>query len=313
MIVGHAFFVFGVLAATAVLVGEAPHRGRQIAVIGSLFTLLPDLDLVLAPLHVFYLLVPTTESVQFAATQHRALTHSLVILGAISLICSFAYRSDSRSTQLALGGGGLGGLLFVFSVVFELTPIQLMSILVFGGAALLTTSIVSSRSTISTRQFTVACSAGLLLHPFGDVFTGTPPDFFAPLTLSLFQSRAVFSTDPTINLVWIFLLELMTGWLAATAYAAIEPKARPSLASISFFGVFCGFGLLLFPPPTLETATWFVYSVVITGGVIGALQAGFEHPSLSLHARAYTGFITGLATITFAVCSYGVGYLWVWV
>ena len=80
----------------------------------------------------------------------------------------------------------------------------------------------------------LAAVFGLASHPFGDVFTGSPPRFFYPFDVTLLHSRISLLADPTLNLLAIFGLELVLAWFALVVYFRLRiGDARRSCANTS--------------------------------------------------------------------------------
>jgi hypothetical protein len=64
----------------------------------------------------------------------------------------------------------------------------------------------------------------LLAHPFGDIFTGTPPDFPYPLPLELINERIAIFPDPLLNFLAVFGLQLFFIWPGILSYVLIKGK-----------------------------------------------------------------------------------------
>ena len=161
-----------------------------------------------------------------------------------------------------------------------------------------------------------AAAVGLLSHPFGDLFTGDPPDLLYPLDVTLVAERVVLHPDPALHLLAAFGLEIATMWAAATVYlhltdrrmaAHVRPHATLGLA-------FAGAALLL-PPPSLDAPYRFVFGALGVGAVSGV----GTHPrnwrrllTTNPDGRPLTALgaaLTALAALTAALVGYGALYL----
>ena len=161
-----------------------------------------------------------------------------------------------------------------------------------------------------------AAAVGLLSHPFGDLFTGGPPDLLYPLDVTLVAERVVLHPDPALHLLAAFGLEIATMWAAAAVYlhltdrrmaAHVRPHATLGLA-------FAGAALLL-PPPSLDAPYRFVFGALGVGAVSGV----GTHPrnwrrflTTDPDGRPLTALgaaLTALAALTAALVGYGSLYL----
>lgn len=305
MIAGHAPLAFALVAVLATIYGTSADRALRLGLVAGGFALVPDVDMVYA---VAGLLGANPAGLWGAVDAfwtsskvvHRDLSHSLVV--AIPAIIGFASVTAQRINGvailpligvIALGavtGGILGGVIMGLYVAMGLAVVLLASELGLGPRAILATAAI-----------------GLGLHPFGDVFTGTPPAFFAPLGIEILAERVALYPDPTLNLLAIFGLELLCLWAAVVV--ATDLTGRSIQATIDWratAGAVYGVAALLMPAPTLDVSYHFVFSVVAIGSV-GVAPLGFT----LTRDRVISASITGLAAISLAGAAYTVVYLFV--
>ncbi|ELZ01359.1 metal-dependent hydrolase [Natrialba asiatica] len=357
MFVGHALLAFAVAGLIADWRGWPRQHALFVAVIAGAFGALPDIDILYALTGLgHWLLADNAPSAPTAfwnasRTVHRSVTHSLLV-GAVAApafgLAAFAMRTresdrprrpiGSALTALAaLASLSLFGLL-VLAALLRSGPLAafVMSLFLGTGALLslasvrastLASALVdtpapnSSLPAISPSTLTLAALWGLWSHPWGDLVTGSPPDWFFPADSTLLTSRVVLHSDPTLHLLAAFAIELGAIWLAAitfcrltdrSAFAAIDPRA----------GLAAGYGLaaVVTTPPTLDVSYHFVFSILsvglLSGITLGSPISVARHPRLqpalpslprteSLLATA----LTGLTAITSALLAYLVVYL----
>ncbi|MDY6779751.1 MAG: metal-dependent hydrolase, partial [Halobacteria archaeon] len=184
---------FSGVAAAAHYLGYTKRRALALGVFAGAFALIPDVDILYAFLGAFSGFDGVWGTVdafwESSTVTHRAATHSLVV-GGISAVgfylvartlISFEYEEES-SVLHSLGGAALlGGLTVV--VLVSSGPVVTATFVVFALAGVLLTAAGVSLNGISgtqlvsltRRELLAVASAGLLSHPFGDLFTGKPP------------------------------------------------------------------------------------------------------------------------------------------
>ena len=303
MIAGHAPLAFALVAVMATVSGASSERALRLGLVAGGFALVPDVDMVYA---VAGLLGANPAGLWGAVDAfwtsskvvHRDLSHSLLV--AIPAVIGFAAVTTQRFKGVAslpliglitLGGvtgGLLGGVIMGLYVAMGLAVVLIASALDLGPQAILATAVV-----------------GLGLHPFGDIFTGTPPSFFAPLGVEVLVERVALHPDPTLNLLAIFGVELLCLWAAVVV--ATELTGRSIQATIDWratAGAAYGAAAVVMPAPTLDVSYHFVFSVVAIGSV-GVAPLGFE----LTRDRLVSATITGLAAISLAGTAYTVVYL----
>ncbi|ELY85437.1 metal-dependent hydrolase [Natrialba taiwanensis] len=358
MFVGHALLAFAVAGLIADWRGWPCQHALFVAVIAGAFGALPDIDILYALTGLgHWLLADGALSVPTAfwnasRTVHRSVTHSLLV-GAVAApafgLVAFAMQTrepdrprrpigSALAALAALASLSLFGLL-VLTALLRSGPLAAFVMSLFLGtgtllslasvrastlaSALVDTPDLNSVSlpAISPSTLTLAALWGLWSHPWGDLVTGSPPDWFFPADSTLLASRVVLHSDPTLHLLAAFAIELGTIWLAAitfcrltdrSAFAAIDPRA----------GLAVGYGLaaVVTTPPTLDVSYHFVFSILSVGLLSGITLRSpvsvARHPQLqpalpslprteSLLATA----LTGLAAITSALLAYVIVYL----
>ncbi|WP_158056440.1 metal-dependent hydrolase [Halorussus halophilus] len=311
MMVGHAMLAFAVAATLGTRLGYSNDRALALGVVAGAFAAVPDVDMVYAFVGVakvgFGGVWQMTNAFWGSSTVvHRAVTHSLVV-GAIAAV-AFAFSPVERGRPIAaillaslvavaFFESGLLGATVMFAFVFAGVVVSLLAIEFAdaGPRAMLATALV-----------------GLLSHPFGDLFTGTPPQFFYPFEWALFADRLALLADPTLNLLAIFLLELSTIWLAGSVYLRLtDQRLATHVDTRAAGGVAYAIAAVVLPAPTLDVSYHFVFSVLAVG-VVGVAPRFHPaaRPVLSADWNdALTWSLTGLAAVSFATVAYTAVYL----
>lgn len=303
MFVGHAFVAFALGASAAARLGVSRYRALQFGLVAGAFAVVPDVDI----LYAVFGVVQADPTGVWAATAafwdssravHRAMTHSLVL--AVPAATGFALAAGRREIRLvaAVPLAGLVALGWLLDGVLAAAML-----LLFAGAGV-TVARFASREGFRPTVVLAAALVGLGTHPFGDLFTGSPPPLFYPFGTEMFGERVTVLADPTLNLLAVFGLELATIWAGVFVAArlvgwspleAVDPRAG--------LGALYGAAAFVLPAPTLETSYHFVFSVLAMGSV-GAvpLASRFDGPQL---ARAA---VTGLAAVTLAGAAFAIVY-----
>lgn len=304
MIVGHAPLAFAIAATCAVVLGLDRRRALLVGVLAGCFAVVPDVDVVYAVLGGLGSLSAGlwTANEAFwesASVVHRGITHSL----AIGLLAASAFGLSAGRDRMARLGGGtlLLGLLGLTVLTAGVLGVAMLVIYLIAGACVVA---LARRWTVGVRATLGAAVVGLGTHPFGDLFTGTPPALLYPLDVRLLGERVALVADPTMNLLAVFGLELLSIWLAiAVAATLLGVRIRDRVDRQAVLGAAYGLGALVLPAPTLDVSYHFVFSVVGVG-VVGAPALRHRPPRPHL-AR---GFLTGLGAVTLAVLAYALGY-----
>ncbi|MFB6179211.1 MAG: metal-dependent hydrolase [Halorientalis sp.] len=348
MFVGHGLLAFAIVALYGHRVGWDREYILSVAVLAGAFATLPDVDIVYAPVG----LLGGVSGVFSAAEAfwqtgnvvHRGITHSLVVAAVAAL--AFGLWTGARDWQRdprghwthrerVIGSTALGllaGLVAVATLVTGGLGGVIMTVFVTVGLAITT---VAARRGIPARQVAIVALFGIASHPFGDLFTGSPPAFLYPLDVTLFAHRVGLSPDPTLNLIGAFLIELGTFWLATYAYCRLrDERVRTYVSPRAAVGLGYAGAVVLLPPPTLAASARFVFSALAVGFVgsvgvdprpladresrfDGRTRSGFGRGYRTLvprsrsitRADAPTAFVTGLAAVTLAICGYTLAYL----
>ncbi|WP_134672152.1 metal-dependent hydrolase [Halorussus marinus] len=311
MMVGHAMVAFAL--ATAVAARRWPaERALAFGVVAGGFAAVPDVDMAyamfgLAQAGLGGVWEMTSAFWGSSTLVHRAVTHSLVVgaVGAVGFGLAACERWPAR--LLAVGfasalvavafatGGGLAG--------------AIMTLFVLSGLAL---AVVAAGTTdLGPRAVVVAALVGLLSHPFGDVFTGTPPAFLYPFEPSLLDARVVLHADPTLNLVGVFGIELATIWAAGYVYLrATDRRLFAHVDARAAVGIAYAIAAVVLPAPSVDGSYQFVFSILALGFVGVAPQL---LPSRSILTAEWhetvTWALTGLGAVSVATLAYTLTYL----
>ena len=303
MFVGHAFVAFAIGASAAAWWGADRHRALLFGVVAGAFAFVPDVDVLYA---VAGLLQADPSGVWSATAAfwdaskavHRAVTHSLVVAGPAAL--GFALAAGGRGRLLA--AVPLAGVVALGLAADGALAAVMLAVFVAGGIGV---ALGAAHLGLGRRRVLLAALVGLGSHPFGDLFTGSPPPLFYPLGTEVFGERVTLLADPTLNLLAVFAIELAALWLGVVVAAQLTDRDLPTLVDWrAGAGALYGAAAFVLPPPTLETSYHFVFSVLAVGSVgavplDGPLDRG----------RAVRAGVSALAGVTLAGGAYAVAYL----
>ncbi|WP_276272076.1 metal-dependent hydrolase [Haloarcula litorea] len=301
MFVGHALLAFAVVATAARRLGRSPERSLRLGAVAGLFAAVPDVDVVYAPVGLALRSVQTLGPDAFWATAnviHRGPTHSLA-MGTVLAVAVGLWATERRSARAAsaalvaalvavgaVGSGAVGGVV----------------VLVYALAGLAVAAVARRCDVGAAATFGVAL-VGLLSHPFGDLFTGSPPPLLYPLDVALVTERVLLYPDPTGHLLAAFALELGVVWLAVRAYVRLSGhRLRELVSPRASLGAGYAAAALALPAPTLADSAHFVFSVLAVG-VVGAPVRPLSGDDTRLRA-----LVTGLTAVTLAAVAYAVAY-----
>lgn len=304
MFVGHGLFAFAVVALLARRTGVTRERALSLGLIACAFGFVPDVDMLYAPVGLFAVaegpLVRAEHFWSASAVVHRTVTHSLLV-GSIGALSGAAWSGDAptRSVGVALLGclavgvsllsGGLAGAVTVAFAV---------AVLVVATAA--------RRVGFGPRSVFGAALFGLLSHPFGDLFTGTPPQFLYPLGGTLIDERIALSHSPTLHLLGAMGLELIVIWLAVVVLCSLtHRRLRDHVEPWAVLGVVYAVAVPAIPPPTLDTSYQFVFSILGVGVVCGAPRLDPRRPEWLTAAVTALTAVTAAALVYAALYSFG--------
>lgn len=308
---------FAVGAAAAIALGWDRERALVFGVVAGAFATVPDVDMVYAFVGVVqWLFASTPASVgqgvwratdtfwSSSVVVHRAVTHSLPV--AVPAAVAFALIGGGRRRRIA----GVALLVALVGVAYVASGALGASVmLAFALAGTAVALVAARRTTLSPTNLLVAALLGLVSHPFGDLFTGTPPHFLYPFESTLVARRLALLGDPTLNVVAIFLLELAVIWLALLVYCRLTSRrARDMVDARATVGAGYALAALALPAPTLDVSYPFVFSVLAMGLVGVAPRSRPFRPVRPLFPverdEALAAVLTGLAAVTLAAWTY---------
>lgn len=300
MIIGHFFLAFALTAIIGKYLKLEDERTLKLGLLAAVLALTPDIDIVFALKEIFALgsgFYEFTDSFWTASeATHRGLTHSLIILGATSSgLITYQRTGNKLFASLLLTG-------FTAAAATQ-GILPAATIAIFIALCLALTERIGKE--FSLKEYSLGLFTGLIIHPFGDVFTGTPPEFFYPLGLTLIESRIVLHSDPVINLLSILLIELSTAVLAIKKYSDIkELKIGDELSYIPLLGILFVFPGLFIREPTMSTS----YQMV-GGLVVFSAAAVFLDRLLEERNDSFALMINVTATSVICTISYLAYYL----
>ncbi|MFC7250607.1 metal-dependent hydrolase [Halomicroarcula sp. GCM10025324] len=301
MFVGHGLLAFSLMALAAERWGVSRERAVTFGVLAALFATVPDVDVVYAPVGLLLRSVNTLGPDVFWETAnviHRGPTHSLV-MGAL-LAVAVALWVTGRDAGRVLAIGVVGALVVVATAASGVVGGLVILVYGLGGLGL---ALLAERLAVSPRQALAVALVGLLSHPFGDLFTGSPPPFLYPLDVTLVAERVLLHPDPTGHLLAAFAVELATVWLAVWTYARLTGHTLPGLVyPRASLGVGYAVAAFVLPAPTLDQSAHFVFSVLALS-VVGAPVRPFSRGVDWLKT-----LVTGLAAVTIAALAYTLAY-----
>jgi membrane-bound metal-dependent hydrolase YbcI (DUF457 family) len=318
MFVGHAALAFAVVAGLATRRFER-REALLVGAVAAAFAAIPDVDMLYAPVGLvgarLDALAMASAFWSASTVVHRGVTHSLVVAGVVACVALVWFvGTRTRSARgLALSAAALGlGAALVVGVARDTGALGGAVTALFVASAVAVAWVAARRTDLATGPFALAAAFGLLSHPFGDVFTGTPPAFLYPFEFVLIGERVVLAADPTLHLLAAGALELLTVWLAvATLVDGTDLRMRDLVAPRVAVAAGYAVSVFLIPPPTLDLSYPFVLSVVAVGAV-GAIPRVHlrraRRRRVSVPGRT-TALVTALAAVTVAWVAYAVAYL----
>ncbi len=275
MFVGHSFLAIALTGILSLAIGIDREKALVLAVFAGLFAAMPDIDIIYAFKEIAGILSPGSqeifESFWAASTvTHRNLTHSLVtaVLGTSLFTLHYRYRNIFTAVASVSILTGFG---FFFGGALISTLVAL-----FGLTGLLLTELASTYFDFSAREFLMAPTLGLLSHPFGDVFTGVPPNFFEPLGVVFLTERLQIFQGPVLNFLAVFTLELAIIWAGLlTIFYLNQRSITDSVRLSSLIGLAFG-PAAFFIRPSISNASVYVFSVLLISITAVTLQVGLD-------------------------------------
>lgn len=332
MYVGHFLLAFALAGGAAHAAGWQRSRALGTALAAGGFGMIPDVDLA----YTLYVVVREGPTNVFPTTQyvwteswvvHRLLTHSLVVgaLGvalAVGVATAFARRTPLQAAvePRAVGVRGLGAGIAVLAlavigagVIGPRTAdasLAGVTLALYASAVVAVAALAARRRGLNASTVGGAAAAGLLSHPFGDVFMGTPPAFLYPLSGQT-GDAIMLAPDPTVNLLALFGIEVALAWVALAVVASTHHERLLDLVQArAWFGVAYAVAVLVVPPPTLDLAYQFAVGIIATGAVLGTtpvLAEGIPRARPATHRLRLAA--TALAATTLGLAAYLLAYL----
>ncbi|ELZ15720.1 membrane-bound metal-dependent hydrolase [Natrinema thermotolerans DSM 11552] len=323
MFVGHALLAFAVAALVADWRGWAPQRALLVGAIAGAFAAIPDIDVAYALVGLLEwqagdgALGASTAFWDASRGVHRSVTHSLVV-GAVAapafgLLAVRGYAPRVRLVR-AVGIAVLAALVAIALVWGG--PIAALVTGLFAASGGVIARLIARRTRVSPATVGLAALWGLWSHPWGDLVTGSPPDWFFPFDAAVLESRLVLHPDPTLHLLGAFAIELATIWLAAAVLCRLTDRSVVATVNRrAAVGVAYGLAALAVTPPTLEVSYHFVFSILGVGLVCGVIR---ETPTPAAFASVrglpeletlLEAGVTALAAVTVALVAYSSVYL----
>lgn len=303
MFIGHGLLAFALVALVADRYGMAAQRALAVGVVAGLFATLPDIDLLYGPVGLLGGVSGVGGAVQsFFETGnvvHRGPTHSILVGAAAA--GGFALAARRSWFARGLAGVVLVTLVLLTLVVSGGLDATIVTAFVLGGLGIVA---YARRLDVAPQLVYLTALAGLLTHPFGDLLTGTPPDFLYPLDVVALSERVSLHGDGTIHLLASFAIELAVIWFAVLVVYELTDRSFVALLDRrAVLGVAYGAAVFVFPAPTVDAASSFVVSV-LSLGLLGAVPT-----SRSDRPAADRVLATGLTTVTLAATAFTVIYL----
>ena len=323
MFVGHALFAFAVAALVADWRGWDRRPALLVGAVAGAFAAIPDID-------VAYALVGLLEWRAFGGdlgapaafwgasrAVHRSVTHSLVV-GAVAapafgLLAVRGRSARSRASHIA---GFVALVALVAVALVRGGPLAAFVMVLFSASGVLLSRGVARLSTLGPTTVALAALWGLWSHPWGDLVTGSPPDWVFPFGAPALESRVVLHPDPTLHLLGAFAIELATVALAAAVVCRLTDRSIVAFVDRrAAVGAAYGVAALAVTPPTLEVSYHFVFSILGVGLLCGVVQDTHWRPFgardrwlPSVDGVFETGATT-LAAVAIALAAYAAVYL----
>ena len=303
MFIGHGLLAFALVAFLGSRLGLPARRALAFGAVAGLFATIPDIDILYGPIGLLGGVSGLGDAVDtFWATGntvHRGPTHSLII-GALTA-AGFALAGRDHWPARLLAGGVLTAIVALTGVTSGTLDASIVAVVLIAGLGVV---VAARRLAIPARSIGILALVGLLSHPFGDVLTGSPPDFFYPLNVVVLTERVSLHADATIHLLASFAVELGIIWCAVLVYFHLtERPVRPEIDPLAGLGAAYGAAVLVLPAPTVDAASPFVFSVLALGLV------GVVPTRKSLRPEVYRAVLTGLTAVTLALVAYTATYL----
>ncbi|WP_339103626.1 metal-dependent hydrolase [Haloterrigena salinisoli] len=324
MFVGHALLAFAVAALVADWRGWERRPALVVGVVAGAFAAIPDIDVAYALVGLLEwqasdgVLGASTAFWDASRAVHRSVTHSLVV-GVVAAPAFGLLAARGRSDRARVARTVASGLLIALVAVALRWdgPLAAVVMTLFAASGALVARGAARESTLSPSTVALAALWGLWSHPWGDLVTGSPPDWFFPFDAAVLESRVVLHPDPTLHLLGAFAIELATIWLAVAVVCRLTDRSiLGSVDRRAGVGGVYGLAALAVTPPTLEVSYHFVFSILGVGLLCGVVRG---RRSTSVPRSSYRRLpqtestlevvLTGLAAVTVALAAYAAVYL----
>ncbi|KTG08547.1 hydrolase [Haloprofundus marisrubri] len=314
MFVGHALLAFALVAGAAAARGTDSTRAFALGAVAAAFAAAPDVDMAYALVGVVG--AQTTDALAVASQfwqtgnlVHRAMTHSVVVAPVVAVAAGLWVRGRrlGRWREMVAAAGLLASVVAVSGVVSSGLGATIM--LLFAIVVVAVAEATERWTDLGpTATFSTAL-VGLVSHPFGDLFTGSPPVMFYPFEFTVFPDRLALSGESTLNLLGAFGLELLTIWVGLLVALYLSGYSfRDAIDGRAALGAAYAVSVLLIPAPTLELSYPFVFSILAVGMVGVAPRVEIRRRRVELPDRV-AALCTGLAAVSVAGFAYTVAYL----
>ena len=320
MFVGHALLAFVLVAAGANAAGRRPEQSLALGAAAGAFAAVPDVDILYAI--VGLVRAETTGALALANAfwetgnvVHRTVTHSLVVslpVAVAAVTWAQGVRASGRRGDALRGASVVLVAGLAVAVTLESGVLGGAVVGAFGAAAVAVGNEAARRTDASAKTLLVVALVGLWSHPFGDLFTGTPPAFLYPFDATLVAHRVTLHPDPTVHLLAAFGLELAVVWAAVGVFVQLA-DVQPSVTPRATVGAGYAAAALVIPAPTLDLSYPFVFTVLAIGFVGALPRVSLERgdgggPSVELPGPE-TALLTGLTAVSLAWLAYVSVYL----
>jgi len=301
MFAGHFFIAFLIVSLFAYWKGIDKEQCLVLGVFAGGFAVLPDLDIVYALKGLSSIFLPVSVLDSFWSASkviHRGISHSLVTGFIAASLFALGYEKNSYI-------GNIFSIIFLGVFAFFLDGWIGAGVLVLYGAVGGVLSTYAENYLSRKRLFAVALT-GLMSHPFGDLFTGTPPDFLYPLNIEIISSRLVLFSDPVINIVSLLIFEVALILSGITFIAYLKDFDVTKFFNLApLVGVLYGSVFWLIPLPSLSEAYKFVFSILLYSLTVPIIDyIIFERENRYLQI-----VLTGLLTVLVSAFAYLIVYL----
>ena len=318
MFVGHAFLALALGLLLGRLAGFDERGVLAFALLLAGSSVLPDLDLVVSVGTIVSVLgdspVAAWEGYWGASNAiHRGVSHTLVGGTGIGLVLAGAAvgvrgargrQIRQLSVGIVVGLLGLGLPLVVVGPAVDAVGWLGYSAVLLG--ALLLGGFAAHRSDLGDSAIAAGGLLGAWLHPFTDIFIGSPPAMFYPFESPILGESVTFAADPTLNLLGVTAAELAAIWVGVVAASRVRGRSlRELVAPVALAGVGFPVVMALLPRPTMVDAHWLGFPLVPFAlvGLVPVLEGGRSDPDWPLRA-----IVTGLATLSIATATYALSY-----